>query len=46
LPLLKKERKLVVSFSNVDPQSSGSNLLAQCCNHLGHNEMQDLNKNV
>jgi hypothetical protein len=28
LPLLKNRRKLVASFMNVDPQSSGSNLLA------------------
>jgi hypothetical protein len=42
LPLLNKKRKLVASFSNVDPQSSGLNLLARCHNHLCHKEMQDL----
>jgi hypothetical protein len=40
--LLNKERKLVASSSNVDPQSYGSNLLAPCHNHLCRNEMQDL----
>jgi hypothetical protein len=44
--LLNNERKLVLSFINVDPQSSGSNLLARCYNHLGRNEIQDLNKNA
>jgi hypothetical protein len=39
LPLLNKERKLVMSVSNVDPQSSSSNLLARRCNHLKRNEM-------
>jgi hypothetical protein len=39
---LNKERKLVMSLSNVDPQSNGSNLLARHCNHLGHKEMQDI----
>jgi hypothetical protein len=41
----QKGRKLVVSFSNVDPQSSSSNLLAWRCNHVSHNEMQYLNEN-
>jgi hypothetical protein len=44
--LLNKEGKLVMRFSNVDPQSSGLDLHAQCYNHLGRNEMQDLNKNA
>jgi hypothetical protein len=29
LPLPKNERKLVLSFMNVDPQALGSNLLAR-----------------
>jgi hypothetical protein len=33
LPLLNKKRKLVMSFSNVDPQSSGSNLLTLLRQH-------------
>jgi hypothetical protein len=45
LPLLKNGRKLVVSFTTVDPQNSGSNLLALCHNHLCRNEIQDLDKN-
>jgi hypothetical protein len=40
LPLLKKGRKLVLSFMNVDPQAIGSNLLARRHNHLSRNEME------
>jgi hypothetical protein len=45
LALLKKRRKLVLSFMNVNPQALGSNFLAQCGNHLSRNEMHDLNNN-
>jgi hypothetical protein len=38
----KKERKLVMSFSNVEPQSFGSNFLARHRNHLCRNELQYL----
>jgi hypothetical protein len=44
LAFAKERKKLVTSFMNIDPQSSGSNLLARCHNHLYRNEMQDLNK--
>jgi hypothetical protein len=41
LPLLKNGRKLVfLSFTNVNPKSSGSNLLARRCDHLKRNAMQ------
>jgi hypothetical protein len=43
LSLLKKRRKLVLSFTNVDHQALGSNLLARRRNHLSRNEMHDLN---
>jgi hypothetical protein len=43
LPLLKNGRKLVLSFMNVDPQSSSLNILARRRNNLKRNEMHDLN---
>jgi hypothetical protein len=42
LAFAKTGRKLVLSFTNVDPQSSSLNLLAQHHNHVSRNEMQDL----
>jgi hypothetical protein len=40
--ITNNKRKLVFDFTNVDPQSSGSNLLAWRRNHLNCNAMQDL----
>jgi hypothetical protein len=34
LAFAKNGRKLVLSFTNVDPQSFGSNFLSRRCNHL------------
>jgi hypothetical protein len=43
LPLLKNRKELAASFSNVDPQSACSNLLARHKKqNLNHNEMHDL----
>jgi hypothetical protein len=44
LPLFKNRKELVVSFSNVDPQSSCLNLLARRHKqNLNRNVMHDLN---
>jgi hypothetical protein len=42
LAFVKNRRKLVLSFTNVDPQRSGSNLHARHHNHLSRNEMKDI----
>jgi hypothetical protein len=45
LPLLKNIRKLVLSFTNVDPQALARNVLLDVVNNLSHNVTPTFYKN-